>query len=69
MKSLPLCCKCYRNSQQTEQAKAVKLLPVANGEPENCNTEQDTYERNAGGLGSLGLFLLAGFGVLFRRRR
>ncbi|HAW91332.1 MULTISPECIES: DUF3466 family protein [unclassified Arsukibacterium] len=57
------------NPQQTEQAKAVKLLPVANGEPENCNTEQDTYERNAGGLGSLGLFLLAGFGVLFRRRR
>ncbi|MDX1537894.1 DUF3466 family protein [Arsukibacterium sp.] len=52
-----------------EQAKAVKLLPIANGEQENCNTEQDTYERKAGGLGSVGLLLLAGFGLWFRRRR
>ncbi|SNY41947.1 Protein of unknown function [Arsukibacterium tuosuense] len=57
------------NPLMTEQAKAVKLLPVANGEPDNCNTDQDTYERNAGGLGSVGLILLAGFGLLFRRRR
>ncbi|MAD74390.1 MAG: hypothetical protein CML20_06275 [Rheinheimera sp.] len=57
------------NPQLVEQAKAVKLLPIANGEPDNCNTEQDTYERKAGGLGSLGLLLLVGFGALYRRRR
>jgi hypothetical protein len=56
------------NPLLAEQAKAIKLLPIANGEPENCNTEQDTYERNAGSFGSIGLFLLIGFGVLFRRR-
>lgn len=57
------------NPVMAEQAKAVKLLPIANGEPDNCNTEQDTYKRNAGSLGSIGLILLAGFGLLFRRRR
>ncbi|WP_372626209.1 DUF3466 family protein [Arsukibacterium sp.] len=57
------------NPQLAEQAKAVKLLPIANGEPDNCNTEQDTYERNAGSFGSLGVLLLAGFGALYRRRR
>ncbi|WP_213994882.1 DUF3466 family protein [Arsukibacterium sp.] len=57
------------NPVLAEQAKAVKLLPIANGEQENCNTEQDTYERNAGGLGGIGLLLLTAFGLLFRRRR
>ncbi|MDX1678908.1 DUF3466 family protein [Arsukibacterium sp.] len=57
------------NPVMTAQAKAVKLLPIANGQQENCDTEQNTYERKAGGLGSAGLLLLAGFGLLFRRRR
>ncbi|MBV2129831.1 DUF3466 family protein [Arsukibacterium indicum] len=57
------------NPVLAEQAKAVKLLPIANGEPESCDTEQNTYERKAGGLGSFGFLLLAGFGLLFRRRR
>lgn len=56
------------NPVMAEQAKAVKLLPVANGEVENCDTEQNSYERKAGGLGTFGLMLLAGFGLLFRRR-
>ena len=56
------------NPVMSSQAKAVKLLPIANGEAENCNTEQDSYERNAGGFGSFGLLLLAGFGLLLRRK-
>lgn len=56
------------NPVMAEQAKAVKLLPIANGEPENCDTEQNTYERNAGGFGSFGVLLLACFGLLLRRR-
>jgi uncharacterized membrane protein len=57
------------NPVLAEQAKAVKLLPIANGEQENCNTEQNTYERKAGAMGSIWLLLLAGFGLLLVRRR
>ncbi|KKO46552.1 hypothetical protein WG68_04375 [Arsukibacterium ikkense] len=57
------------NVLMAEQARAVKLRPVANGEPANCNTEQDSYERKAGGFGGFGVLLLAGFALWTRRRR
>jgi hypothetical protein len=57
------------NSIMVTQTKAVKLLPIANGQAEDCNTEQNTYQRKAGGFGHIGLMLLASFGWLLRRRR
>jgi len=50
-----------------EQATAVKLRPIANGQPENCNPEEARYERKSGTLSAFWLMLL---GVLpFLRRR
>tara|TARA_R110002126_G_scaffold38993_35_gene116116 strand:+ start:1185 stop:3023 length:1839 start_codon:yes stop_codon:yes gene_type:complete len=56
------------NPLLAEQAKAVKLLPIANGEAESCDSEQQTYERKAGGLGGVALILLAGIRLIRRKR-
>ncbi|KKO50528.1 hypothetical protein VT06_00620 [Arsukibacterium sp. MJ3] len=57
------------NAVMVDQTKAVKLLPIANGQAEDCNTEQNSYQRKAGGFGHIGLMLLASFAWLLRRRR
>jgi len=50
-----------------EQATGVKLRPIANGQPADCNSDADQYERKGGSFSSLWLVLL---GVLpFVRRR
>lgn len=50
-----------------EQATAVKLRPIANGQPANCDGEDTRYERKSGSFQPVWLLLLAMF-PLFRRR-
>lgn len=50
-----------------EQATAVKLRPIPNGQPANCSGEQTQYERKSGSVSAWWLMLLAA--VPFVRRR
>lgn len=50
-----------------EQATAVKLRPIPNGQPVNCSTEQNQYERQSGSTSAWWLMLLAA--LPFMRRR
>lgn len=56
------------NPEQAEVAITVKLEPVANGEVENCNTEQSNYEREGGTVG-FGSLIFASVVLWWRRRR
>jgi len=38
------------NAIEEDVATVVKLIPVANGEAEDCATEEDVYERKGGSL-------------------
>lgn len=51
-----------------QQATAVKLRPIANGQPANCNSEQGSYERKSGSFSMLWLMLLGGLPLLRRRK-
>lgn len=51
-----------------QQATAVKLRPIANGQPENCNSEQDSYERKSGSFSMFWIMLLGGLPLLRRRK-
>jgi uncharacterized membrane protein len=51
-----------------EQATAVKLRPIANGQPENCGEEAGQYEREGGSINAFWLGLLAMLPLLRRRR-
>ncbi|MCB5228131.1 DUF3466 family protein [Alishewanella sp. 16-MA] len=54
---------------ESEQATTVLLQPIANGQVEDCNAEDNTYERNAGSLSALLLMLLGTLPFLRRRSR
>ncbi|HSG53147.1 MAG TPA: DUF3466 family protein, partial [Rheinheimera sp.] len=54
------------NPVMAEVAVAVKLEPVANGEIEDCSTEETDYERQGG---SVGFGLLSLSALLWWRRR
>lgn len=55
------------NPQLEELAVAIKLQYIANGEVENCQTEQTEYERQAGSTG-FGSLLVACVALWWRRR-
>lgn len=55
------------NPLQEELAVAIKLQPVANGEPENCTTDETQYERK-GGTAGFGWLMLSAALVWWRRR-
>jgi uncharacterized membrane protein len=50
-----------------EQATAVKLLPIPNGQPANCSGEQTQYERKSGSVSAWWLILLAAVPFVCRR--
>ncbi|SEH89638.1 Protein of unknown function [Rheinheimera pacifica] len=56
------------NPLKEELAVVVKLQPVANGEPEDCASEQTKYERKGGAAGFGWLTLSAAF-IWWRRRK
>lgn len=51
-----------------EQATTVKLRPIANGQPENCNGEDAQYERQSGAVSAFWLMLLGALPLLRRRK-
>lgn len=51
-----------------QQSTAVKLRPIANGQPENCNGEDATYERKSGTFSMFWLMLLGALPLLRRRK-
>ncbi|GHG74501.1 hypothetical protein GCM10010919_28010 [Alishewanella longhuensis] len=51
-----------------QQATAVKLRPIANGQVENCNGEDATYERKSGSFSMFWLMLLGALPLLRRRK-
>lgn len=51
-----------------EQATAVKLRPIPNGQPANCNADDNQYQRKSGSLSAFWLVLLAAVPLLRRRR-
>lgn len=50
-----------------EQATAVKLRPIANGSPENCNADEERYERKSGSFSLFWLMLLGALPLARRR--
>lgn len=56
------------NPLREELAVVVKLQPVANGEPEDCSSEQTEYERK-GGTAGFGWLTLGAALVWWRRRK
>lgn len=54
------------NPIMEDVATVVLLQPIANGEVENCNIDEATYERKGGSLGFI--WLLFGGALLWRRR-
>ncbi|MCS4307991.1 hypothetical protein M2404_002339 [Rheinheimera pacifica] len=56
------------NPLREELAVTVKLQPVANGEPEDCSSEQTEYERK-GGTAGFGWLTLSAMLVWWRRRK
>ncbi|WP_333607015.1 DUF3466 family protein [Arsukibacterium sp.] len=52
---------------QQEQATVVKLKPIANGQPANCDNEQESYTKQGAGLPLLWLAVLGGLVALRRR--
>lgn len=53
---------------QQEQATMVKLQPIANGQIDNCNSEEGQYERKSGAVSAFWLMLLGALPLLRRRR-
>jgi uncharacterized membrane protein len=51
-----------------EQATAVKLRPIPNGQPANCNAGDSQYQRKSGSWSAFWLVLLAALPLLRRRR-
>jgi hypothetical protein len=56
------------NPQMADVAVTVKLEPIANGEIDNCSTEQTDYERKGGSTG-VGMLTLASILLWWRRRQ
>ncbi|WP_240224048.1 DUF3466 family protein [Rheinheimera hassiensis] len=56
------------NPVQEELAVTIKLQPVANGEPEDCSSEETEYERKGGAAG-FGWLTLSAALVWWRRRK
>ncbi|KUM51646.1 DUF3466 family protein [Rheinheimera sp. EpRS3] len=56
------------NPELEELAVTVKLQPVANGEPEDCSSEETEYERKGGAAG-FGWLTLSAALVWWRRRK
>lgn len=54
------------NPVMEDVATVVLLQPIANGEAENCNTDETEYSRKGGSLGFI--WLLFGGALLWRRR-
>lgn len=50
------------------QSTAVKLRPIANGQPENCDGTEATYERKSGSFSMFWLMLLGALPLLRRRK-
>lgn len=51
-----------------QQATAVKLRPIANGQPEKCEGEESTYKRESGSFSMFWLMLLGALPLVRRRK-